>query len=111
MSQIGRMPITIPENVEITNSNNIVSVKGKLGNLEFKFNSNLDINISEKLKNEGLAREFINRVQNHRKENLFNVTDKIEISILNNNGIQNIFKNLLLISKSRSKVPWESSVP
>jgi len=47
MSQIGRMPITIPENVEITNSNNIVSVKGKLGNLEFKFNSNLDINISD----------------------------------------------------------------
>ena len=55
----------------------------------------LDINISEKLKNEGLAREFINRVQNHRKENLFNVTDKIEISILNDNGIQNIFKNNL----------------
>ena len=47
MSQIGRMPITIPENVEITNSNNIVSVKVKLGNLEFKFNSNLDINISD----------------------------------------------------------------
>ena len=47
MSQIGRMPITIPENVEIKNSNNIVSVKGKLGNLEFKFNSNLDINISD----------------------------------------------------------------
>ena len=47
MSQIGRMPIAIPENVEITNSNNTVSVKGKLGNLEFKFNSNLDINISD----------------------------------------------------------------
>jgi len=47
MSQIGRIPITIPENVEITNMDNNISVKGKLGNLEFKFNSNLNINISD----------------------------------------------------------------
>ena len=47
MSQIGRIPITIPENVEITNMDNNVSVKGKLGNLEFKFDSNLNINISD----------------------------------------------------------------
>ena len=47
MSQIGRMPIVIPENVEIINNDNNISVKGKLGNLEFKFNSNLDINISD----------------------------------------------------------------
>ena len=47
MSQIGRMPIVIPENVEIINNDNNISVKGKLGNLEFKFNSNLDISISE----------------------------------------------------------------
>ena len=47
MSQIGRMPIIIPENVEIINNDNNISVKGKLGNLEFKFDSNLDISISE----------------------------------------------------------------
>ncbi|SVE57815.1 uncharacterized protein METZ01_LOCUS510669, partial [marine metagenome] len=47
MSQIGRIPITIPENVEITNMDNNISVKGKLGNLEFKFDSNLNINISD----------------------------------------------------------------
>ena len=47
MSQIGRMPIIIPENVEIMNNDNNISVKGKLGNLEFKFDSNLDINISD----------------------------------------------------------------
>ena len=49
MSQIGRIPITIPENVEITNMDNNISVKGKLGNLEFKFDSNLNINISENM--------------------------------------------------------------
>ena len=47
MSQIGRMPIIIPENVEIMNNDNNISVKGKLGNLEFKFDPNLDINISD----------------------------------------------------------------
>jgi len=47
MSQIGRMPITIPENVEIINNDNNLSVKGKLGKLEFKFDSNLDINVSD----------------------------------------------------------------
>ncbi len=47
MSQIGRMPIIIPENVEIINNDNNITVKGKLGNLEFKFDSNLDISISE----------------------------------------------------------------
>jgi isoleucyl-tRNA synthetase len=40
----------------------------------------LDTTITEALKNEGLAREFINRVQNLRKEALLNVTDRIKIS-------------------------------
>jgi isoleucyl-tRNA synthetase len=39
----------------------------------------LDINISEELKQEGIARDFVNRVQNLRKESGFEVTDKIEI--------------------------------
>ena len=47
MSQIGRMPINIPENVEVTNANNNISVKGKLGILEFQFDTNIDINISD----------------------------------------------------------------
>ena len=47
MSQIGRMPIIVPENVDIINNDNNISVKGKLGNLEFKFDSNLDVNISD----------------------------------------------------------------
>lgn len=38
----------------------------------------LDINISEKLRMEGLARDFINKVQNIRKDLGFEVTDKIE---------------------------------
>ena len=41
----------------------------------------LDITISKELKEEGIAREFINRIQNIRKDSGFDVTDKIMISI------------------------------
>ncbi len=42
----------------------------------------LDINLTEELKEEGLAREFINKIQNLRKENDFEVTDRINLTIL-----------------------------
>ncbi len=41
----------------------------------------LDITISKELREEGIAREFINRIQNLRKESGFDVTDKINIRI------------------------------
>jgi len=41
----------------------------------------LDINITQSLKEEGIAREFINRIQNLRKESDFDVTDKIILYI------------------------------
>ncbi len=41
----------------------------------------LDINVTEKLKQEGIAREFINKIQNLRKESNFEVTDRIRIVI------------------------------
>jgi len=40
----------------------------------------LDISLNEDLLDEGIAREFINRVQNYRKDQNYNVTDKIKIS-------------------------------
>ncbi|TGD58513.1 isoleucine--tRNA ligase [Flavobacterium humi] len=41
----------------------------------------LDITISEELKNEGIARELVNRIQNIRKDSGFEVTDKIKVAI------------------------------
>lgn len=41
----------------------------------------LDINLTEELKQEGIAREFINKIQNIRKESDFEVTDRIELKI------------------------------
>jgi isoleucyl-tRNA synthetase len=41
----------------------------------------LDINLTNELKQEGIAREFINKIQNLRKESNFEVTDRIRIKI------------------------------
>jgi len=41
----------------------------------------LDITLSEELKQEGDAREFVNRVQNIRKENGFELTDRIFVQV------------------------------
>ncbi len=42
----------------------------------------LDINVTEELREEGYAREFINKIQNIRKESDFDVTDRINIRIV-----------------------------
>jgi isoleucyl-tRNA synthetase len=47
----------------------------------------LDITVTEELRKEGLARELVNRIQNLRKNNGFDVTDKITVSVLSNDII------------------------
>jgi isoleucyl-tRNA synthetase len=41
----------------------------------------LDIVLTEKLKQEGIARELVNRIQNIRKDSGFEVTDKIKVQL------------------------------
>ena len=55
----------------------------------------LDITISQNLKEEGLAREFINRLQNLRKEKNFKVTDRVSIQLLKNDKLTSAIKNNL----------------
>jgi len=47
----------------------------------------LDITISEELRREGLARELVNRIQNIRKSNGYDITDKISLQILSSDKI------------------------
>jgi len=42
----------------------------------------LDVTISEDLRKEGVARELINRIQNARKDNGLEVTDRIKLTVL-----------------------------
>jgi len=53
----------------------------------------LDITITNKLREEGIARELINRIQNLRKDNNFDVTDKILIQIEKNDEIISSINN------------------
>ncbi|MEA1873412.1 MAG: isoleucine--tRNA ligase [Bacteroidota bacterium] len=52
----------------------------------------LDVQISDALKQEGIARELINRIQNLRKDNGFNVTDKINITLESSPEIETVIE-------------------
>jgi isoleucyl-tRNA synthetase len=55
----------------------------------------LDVTLTEELKQEGISRELINRIQNLRKASNFEVTDKINVRISNHQFISEAVKNNL----------------
>ena len=55
----------------------------------------LDVNISNELKQEGISRELINRIQNLRKGKDFEVTDKINVRLRDHSFINEAVKNNL----------------
>ena len=55
----------------------------------------LDVKLTNELKDEGLAREFVNRIQNLRKEKEYLVTDRITIRVEKNENIERAFNNNL----------------
>ena len=66
---------------------------------EGKITVALDLTITEELKSEGIAREFINRIQNLRKEKDFDLTDRISIQLEGNSPFETeIMKNQQYIS-------------
>ena len=48
----------------------------------------LDITLTEELRNEGIARELVNRIQNLRKDSGFEVTDKIIVHLQKNEALE-----------------------
>ncbi|MDD2622634.1 MAG: isoleucine--tRNA ligase [Bacteroidales bacterium] len=50
----------------------------------------LDINITNELKNEGIAREMVNRIQNIRKESDLDVIDKINVTISHHPEVEEV---------------------
>ncbi|QOD60116.1 isoleucine--tRNA ligase [Polaribacter haliotis] len=48
----------------------------------------LDVTITEELHKEGVARELVNRIQNARKDTGLEVTDKIKLTVLNYENLQ-----------------------
>ena len=72
----GVVEMTI-EDVEITSED----IPGWLVASEGKLTIALDITITDELRQEGIARELINRIQNIRKDSNFDVTDKVIITL------------------------------
>ncbi len=52
----------------------------------------LDITITEDLRKEGIARELVNRIQNIRKSNGFDIVDRIKVKISDSDEINNAVK-------------------
>ncbi|MCD4682661.1 MAG: DUF5915 domain-containing protein, partial [Bacteroidales bacterium] len=48
----------------------------------------LDISITDDLRDEGIARELVNRIQNIRRDKQFEVTDKINVTIEKNSNLE-----------------------
>ncbi len=53
----------------------------------------LDVNLTTELREEGIAREFVNRVQNLRKDENFNITDKIKLQIQKHDAVNTAINN------------------
>jgi isoleucyl-tRNA synthetase len=83
------------EDIEILTEN----ITGWIVDTDKNLTIAVDTTLDESLINEGITREFINRVQNFRKSNGFDINDKVEIfvkaegdllnAILNNKGYIN----------------------
>ena len=72
----------------------------------------LDITINEALKMEGDAREFINRIQTIRKESGFELTDKIDITIVDNKTLENsinTYKPYICGEVLANDIAWQTS--
>jgi isoleucyl-tRNA synthetase len=81
----GRMEI---QGYEITTADVEISTKDIPGwtvTSDGKTTVALDLKMTDELKSEGIAREFINRIQNLRKEKDFELTDRISIILEENN--------------------------
>lgn len=62
----------------------------------------LDVTLNESLKNEGVARELVNRIQNLRKDSGFEVTDKIDIQLQHDGKVeQAVAQNMEYIKMKR----------
>jgi len=73
----GAVEIITLDEVEITTQDIDGWLVANQGNLTVA----LDVSINKELRNEGIARELVNRIQNLRKEKGLQVTDKIKLTI------------------------------
>lgn len=105
------------ENVEISLEEVVISsedLEGWLVMNDGNLTVALDVSISEDLKAEGIARELVNRVQNIRKEQNFEVTDRISLKVQNSDYIKdtiNKFSSYICNEVLATDLKLEISLP
>jgi isoleucyl-tRNA synthetase len=72
------------EDVEILHEN----IKGWVADSDNEITVALDTELTDELIREGMAREFVNRIQNLRKDSGFSITDRIRIYYRGNDRLQ-----------------------
>jgi isoleucyl-tRNA synthetase len=97
LDSVGELTLVISENNVILTSQDVEITSQDIPGW-LVANSNgltvaLDITISEELKQEGIARELVNRIQNIRKDSGFEVTDKIKVQIQYQEELEPAIKN------------------
>jgi isoleucyl-tRNA synthetase len=80
----GKNIILGAEDVEISSKD----IEGWLVANEGGLTVALDVTLTDGLRKEGVARELVNRVQNTRKDSGLEVTDKIKLTVLKFNNLQ-----------------------
>ena len=75
--------VLVPEDVEILSED----IPGWLVANEGRLTVALDITVTRELREEGIARELINRIQNLRKDSGLDVTDKIKLTVMRHDAI------------------------
>ncbi|MCR4774514.1 MAG: isoleucine--tRNA ligase [Prevotella sp.] len=61
----------------------------------------LEIELTDELRQEGMARELINRIQNIRKESGFEITDRVNVTVAPNELVENAVNNFAEYIKSQ----------
>ena len=90
--RLGRITVRLDDGTQIVLVENEIDIirtglEGWQVETEVGLSVAVDTELSEELQKEGLAREFVNRVQNMRKEANFSVTDRIVTGVQANENL------------------------
>ena len=117
--QQGNYLLKLNENETITISQEDIEIStNEIPGFEVAVNGSLtvalDLEITDTLKKEGFAREFINRIQNLRKENDFELTDKILLKVQQKEGLKDIiteFNEYICAEILADRIEYSSEIP
>ena len=94
----GKNSILELNDVEITSQD----IEGWLVANEGALTVALDVTLSEELREEGIARELVNRIQNLRKDSGFEVTDRIDVMLQKDKQIEQAVRSNIEYIKSET---------